>query len=125
MENPAAPVENSAYRLGLTLGKAGRKKSWEVNYRYQWLEANAWLDAFVDDDNGAYYAAGHPQLTGTGKASGWFGGTNVKGHQVIGTYSFTDYLSFTFTYYLNDLIITMPGQADSAGHFMADLMWKF
>jgi hypothetical protein len=47
------------------------------------------------------------------------------------TYSFTDYLNFTFTYYLNDLIIGnpptagVPDQRSNAGHFMADLMWKF
>ena len=78
-----------------------------------------------DDDNGAFYAPGNPQLAGTGKASGWFGGTNVKGHLVQFTYSFTDYFNFTFTWYLNDLIIGAPGQSDHAGHFMTDLMWKF
>ena len=125
LDNPGAPSNNQAYRAGLTLGKAGRKHAWELNYRYQWLEADAWFDALVDDDNGAFYGNGHPQLIGTGKANGWFGGTNVKGHQVIATYSITDYLNFTFTYYVNDLIIRAPAQESSAGHFMADLMWKF
>jgi hypothetical protein len=125
IENPGAPSNNRGYRAGLTLGKAGHKRLWEISYRYQRLEADAWFDALTDDDNGAFYATGNPQLVGTGKANGWFGGTNVKGHQVIATYSFTDYLNFTFTYYLNDLIIGAPGQKDGAGHFMADLMWKF
>jgi hypothetical protein len=125
MYNPAAPSQNTGYRVGLTLGKAGRKRAWEINYRYQRLEADAWFDALVDDDNGAYYATGNPQLVGTGKANGWFGGTNVKGHLVQATYSLTDYLNFTFTYYLNDLIIGTPGQSSDAGHFMADLLWKF
>jgi hypothetical protein len=125
MDNPGAPSNNQAYRVGVTLGKAGHKKTWEINYRYQRLEADAWFDALVDDDNGAYYATGNPQLAGTGKANGWFGGTNVRGHLVQATYSFTDYLNFTFTYYLNDLIIKTPGQSSGASHFMADLMWKF
>jgi len=130
MDNPGAPSSNTGYRAGVTIGKAGRKRTWEINYRYQRLEADAWFDALVDDDNGAFYAAGNPKLVGTGKANGWFGGTNVKGHQVIATYSFTDYLNFTFTYYLNDLIIGNPSSpgfdsASKAGHFMADLMWKF
>jgi hypothetical protein len=125
MDNPGAPSNNQAYRAGVTLGKAGHKKTWEINYRYQRLEADAWFDALVDDDNGAYYATGNPQLAGTGKANGWFGGTNVRGHLVQATYSFTDYLNFTFTYYLNDLIIGTPGQSSRASHFMADLMWKF
>jgi len=131
MDNPGAPSNNKAYRVGLTVGKAGRKHNWEINYRYQWLEADAWFDALEDDDNGAFYATGNPQLAGTGKANGWFGGTNVRGHLAQATYSFTDYLNFTFTYYLNNLIIGNPpttgvtDQSSKAGHFMADLMWKF
>lgn len=107
------------------MGKGGKKGTWELNYRYQRLESDAWLDALVDDDNGAYYAAGNPQLVGTGKTSGWFGGTNVRGHLVQASYFFTDYLNLSFTYYLNDLIINAPGQPSDASHFMADLMWKF
>lgn len=125
MNNPGAPANNEAYRLGLSIGKAGKRKTWEINYRYQRLEADAWFDAMVDDDNGAFYSTGNKQLIGTGKANGWFGGTNVRGHQMQATYSFTDYLNFTFTYYLNDLIIGTPGQKGAAGHFMADIMWKF
>lgn len=131
MKNPGAPSNNVGYRAGVTIGKAGKKHTWEINYRYQRLEADAWFDALVDDDNGAFYATGNPQLVGTGKANGWFGGTNVRGHLAQATYSFTDYLNFTFTYYLNDLIVGNPptagvvDQRSNAGHFMADLMWKF
>ena len=98
-------------------------------YRYQRLEADAWFDALVDDDNGAFYGAGNPQLAGTGKVNGWFGGTNTKGHQIVATYSFTDFLNFTFIYYLNEAIIDAPASAadtrSKTGHFMADLNWKF
>jgi hypothetical protein len=126
MDNPGAPANNQAFRAGLTLGKAGKKGTWEIGYRYQRLEADAWFDALVDDDNGAYYATGNPQMSGTGKSNGWFGGTNVKGHLVQASYAFTDFLAFTFTYYLNDLIIGNPsGQTSESGHFMADLMWRF
>jgi hypothetical protein len=120
MDNPAAPSDrNQGWRAGVTFGKAGKKGQWELNYRYQRLEADAWFDQLVDDDNGAFYAAGNPQ------GSGWRGGTNVKGHQVIGTYAFTDYLNFSFIYYNNELIINAPGQTSAAHHFMADLNWKF
>jgi len=125
MDNPGAPASNKAFRFGGTLGKAGKKQTWELNYRFQRLEADAWFDALEDDDNGAFYGPGNPQLVGTGKSTGWFGGTNVKGHQVIATYSFTDFLNFTFIYYRNDLIIKTPNQPGEASHFMADLNWKF
>ena len=125
MYNGGAPKMNTGYRAGVTFGKAGKKKAWEIAYRYQRLEADAWFDALVDDDNGAWYGAGNPQLAGTGKANGWFGGTNVKGHLLQATYSFTDFLNFTFTYYMNDLIVNAPATKSDAGHFMTDLMWKF
>ncbi len=125
MYNPGAPDKNVGWNAGVGIGKAGKKRAWELNYRYQRLEADAWFDALVDDDNGAYYAAGNPQLVGTGKASGWFGGTNVKGHLASFTYSFTDYMNFTFVYYVNDLITKAPGEESSAGHFYADLNWRF
>ncbi|MGD0539392.1 MAG: putative porin [Verrucomicrobiota bacterium] len=125
MHNPGAPQNNNGYRVGLTLGKAATKRQWEISYRFQELQPDAWFDAMVDDDNGAYYATGNPQLVGTGKLNGWFGGTNVKGNLVQATYMFTDFLNFTFTYYWNDLIINAPGQSSSASHLMADLNWKF
>ena len=78
MVNPAAPANNTAWRAGIDIGRAGKKNTWELFYRYQRLEADAWFDAMPDDDNGAFYARGNPQLVGTGKGSGWFGGTNVK-----------------------------------------------
>jgi len=118
--NPGAAANNRMYRFGTTLGKAGQKGLWQIDYRYQRLEADAWYDALVDDDNGAFNV-GNPQSPG-----GWFGGTNVKGHLIQGTYSFTDYMNFAFTYYLNDLIIQNPaGRKGAAGHFMIDMMWKF
>jgi Putative porin len=125
MENPAAPSHNQAYRVGVMFGKAGRKHTWEIGYRYQRLEADSWFDALVDDDNSAFYAVGNPQLTGTGKADGTFGGTNVKGHLIQLTYSFTDYLDFTFYCYLNKLIINAPGQSSNSHHFYADFNWRF
>jgi Putative porin len=130
MDNPGAPANNKAFRVGVTLGKAGRKNTWEISYRYQRLEADAWFDALEDDDNGAFYASPvpgtpAPQLVGTGKNSGWYGGTNVKGHLLQATYNFTDFVNVSFTYYLNDLIIGTPGQSSKAGHIMADIMWKF
>ena len=124
LNNPGAPTANEAYRAGVTFGKAGKKKTWEIAYRYQELQADAWFDAMVDDDNGAYYATGNSQLVGTGKANGWFGGTNVRGHLVQGTYSFTDFVNVSITYYLNELIIGTTGQSSNAHHFMIDMNWK-
>jgi hypothetical protein len=124
MDNPGASTANVGYRAGITLGKAGKKNTWSLMYRYQELQADAWYDAMEDDDNTAFYFNAPP-----GGKTGYFGGTNVKGHLIILTYSFTDSLSFAFTGYLNQLVNSKPGGVAEPNsrdfHCMADFMWKF
>jgi hypothetical protein len=123
MNNPAAAGNSEGWNAGVTLGKSGKKGAWDVSYRYQRLEANAWWDQIVDDDNIAFF----PVSAGFGNtAVAAAGGTNVKGHLVKFNYSIFDSLTFTFTCYINDLIINpAPGTKTDAVHAMADLMWKF
>ena len=120
---------NQGVWAGVTFGKSGTKHTWDLSYRYEYLEADAIYDQLVDDDNGAYY-----QHAPNGGASGWYGGTNIKGHLIKANYSFTDALTLSFTCYLNELIspsLNTPAGANhgepsnSAVHLMADLMWKF
>jgi hypothetical protein len=119
---------NTGYWIGVTFGKSGTKRTWDISYRYEYLEANAAYDQLVDDDNGAYY-----QNAPNGGAVGYYGGTNIKGHLIKANYSITDSLTFTFTCYLNELInanlntgAPPTGEPkNSAIHAMADLMWKF
>lgn len=139
MNNTAAPAKNEGYRVGITLGKAGEKRKWEVTYRYQSLGADAWYEEVVDEDNGAFYASTVPgdnvvANPKNGAYGNWRGGTNIRGHEFQFQYSFNNSASFIFTYYLNvvnDKFIdpTVPGNPfgynSAAGHFMADLMFKF
>ena len=124
--------QNQGIWAGVMFGKAGTKGTWDISYRYEYLEADAWYDGLVDDDNVAYYqnpVNGAPAGTGTGM----FGGTNIKGHFIQANYSITDALTFTFTCYINQLIYpnlnVQPGfvgePQSNALHVMADLMWKF
>jgi hypothetical protein len=129
MNNPGTSHgNNSCVWAGITFGKSGTKHTWDISYRYEYLEANAWFDQLVDDDNGAFYQSALPVA---GSAAGYFGGTNVKGHLIKANYSFTDGLTFTFTCFINDLISpnlnASPGgePKNSALHMTADLMWKF
>ena len=124
MNNPGAGSQSSGYWGGITFGKSGKKGLWDLSYRYEYLEANAWFDQLVDDDNVGLYAA---SPTGAPAGStGFFGGTGVKGSLIKANYSITDGLTFTFTCYLNDLIDPVPsGSKTDAMHVMADLMWKF
>ena len=116
---------NQGYWLGVTFGKSGTKHTWDIAYRYEYLEADAVYDQLVDDDSGAYY-----QTAPTAGAVGYFSGTNIKGHMIKANYSITDALTLTFSCYLNQLIspnLNAPlGEPNnSAMHLMADMTWKF
>ncbi len=125
MNNPGAPNNNNGYWVGVILGKSGTKHTWDLTYRYEYLESDAWYDQLEDDDNSAYYQAA-PAGGGSG---GYIGGTNIKGHFIKLNYSLTDSLVVSASCYLNDLINpTVNGTKEpqsSAMHFFADLMWKF
>ena len=82
---------NQGYWAGVTFGKSGTRGTWDISYRYEYLEADATYDQLTDDDNGAYY-----QNAPTGGGVGYFGGTNIKGHLIKANYSFTDSLTLTF-----------------------------
>ena len=119
MDNPGAANNNEGWNAGVTLGKSGKKGTWDFSYRYQQLEANAWWDQIVNDDNIALF----PTSSTAGTA---VGGTNIKGHMVKFDYSIFDSLTFSFTCYINDLINNpVPSAKTSAVHAMVDLMWKF
>jgi hypothetical protein len=109
-----APGGNVGYYAGVILGHAAKQGMWDIGYRYESLDANAWYAQVVDDDNMVYNA-------------GFAGGTNVKGHLVTADYALTDALLFSLTCYVNSQIgNTNPGNASSeAIHAMVDLMWKF
>ncbi len=131
MNNPAAKANNNAFWVGMTFGKSGAKQTWDLSYRYEYLESDAWYDQLVDDDNGAFYPGVNFQAN---SSYGYFGGTNIKGHMIKLNYSFTDSLTFSATCYLTDLISLqglsaspdVPNARTSATlRIMADVMWKF
>jgi len=123
MDNPGAGSNNKGWWGGVTFGKSGKKGAWDISYRYQRLEADAWWDQIVDDDNIAVTPTTPAVTPETGVAAG---GTNIKGHLVKFDYSIFDSLTFSFTCYINDLINNpVPSAKTGSVHAMADLMWKF
>src|ERR1051325_4603534 len=130
MDNPGAAKQNVGYWAGVTLGKSGHKGTWDISYKWQRLEADAWYDEFPDDDFGAFYqqgsAGGGFISAANPKGAGFRGGTNVKGLMIKANFSFTDSMTLSVTYYLAELINPNPvGSISTSGHFMVDLMWKF
>jgi len=121
LDNSAVSTsDNKGWWAGFTLNKAGKKGTWDLAYRYQKLEANAWWDQIVDDDNAA-------ALPTSATAAALHGGTNVKGHWVKFQYMVSDSLTFATTVYMADLINNpFPANSNVDGfHSMVDLLWKF
>lgn len=119
MNNPGVSQNNNGYWAGITFGKSGKKHTWDLSYRYEYVEANAWYNQLMDDDNAAFVPT---SLT----AGSFSGGTNIKGHLIKFNYSIYDSLTFSLTCYVNDLINNpVAGAKTGAVHAMADIMWKF
>jgi Putative porin len=127
INNPGAPDgKNTGYDFGIMFGKAGKKGQWEVSYRYERLESDAWYEEVVDSDFGAFYAT--PRLNSG--FNGYGAGTNVKGHIVRAAYSPYDSLTLSATYFMTELIDMNPADVIShsksgTGRLQLDAMWKF
>lgn len=109
MKNPEAAAENRAYYVGLYLGKAAKAGTWEFNYRYRRIEADAWYEELADSDSGAFY-----QTAPVGGAIGYGGGTNVRGHIFAGNYALTENALVGFTLFSTQLINPSPAGSESA-----------
>jgi hypothetical protein len=120
MYNPAAPDNNTGWWVGVSLGKAGKKRTWELAYRYKYLGADAWFEEFTDSDFGAYYAVA--PANSLGGDNRYLSGTGVQGHIFKLAYAPYDSLIFSVTYFLTEVI----SQHDSgAGRLQVDAVWKF
>ena len=104
--NGGAPdaADNYGWSAGITFGKAGKRKTWEVGYTYKWLGANAWWEEMTDSDYGAYWKAPLANA-GAGKtAADYYAGTNVRGHVVKLSYSPYDFLTLSAKWFYTELI---------------------
>ena len=115
-------VQNKGWWVGVTLGKADKRGTWEISYRYQYLEGDAWWDALPDSDYPAFYYTDV-------NAGTVYTGTNIKGHIFKGTYALYDSLHFTVKYYLTEQIIPSQaapvGASSHVGRLQVDMLWKF
>ena len=127
MNNPAAPqsADNYAYNIGVTFGKSGKRKTWELGYTYKWLGADAQWEELVDSDFGALYgAANSPANSGSG--IGYGAGTNVKGHIFRFAYSPSDSWTLSAKWFMTSLINAYPGGRNSdMNRVQVDAIWKF
>jgi polyhydroxyalkanoate synthesis regulator phasin len=121
--NPAAPNDNRAYSVGVTFGKSGKRGTWDLSYRWKYLEADAWFEEVTDSDFGAFYQVAQPEM-GTG--TGYFAGTNVKGHVFKLSYSPYNSMTLSATWLKTKLIDEPAGGSDSdMNRVQVDALWKF
>lgn len=111
VHNTGAPIDNEGYTVGVQFGKAGKKGTWQLDYRWEELQADAWYEEFVESDFGS--------ITGNSYASG----TNIKGHWIKLSYSPYDSLTFGLACFLTESI-KIPANSQ-ATRVMADAVWKF
>lgn len=119
--NHSAPDENTGYGFGFTLGKSGKKKTWQIDYRYTYLAGDAWYEEFTESDFGAFYGSPAP----SGGSSGYRSGTNVKGHWLKAGYSPNNALTLSVAYFFTDLVDGTPNSDSGAGRLQVDAVLKF
>jgi len=123
MNNLAASDRETAWALGITLGKSGKKGLWEVGYRYKDFGGDAWYEEFVDSDFGGYYAGTFPN---GGSGAGYGAGTNVRGHIVKASFTPYDALTLGITYFRANLIDEVPVSSNSQmTRLQVDAVLKF
>lgn len=125
--NPSAPsgADNYGWSAGITFGKAGKRKTWELSYTYKWLGANAMWEELTDSDFGAFYAAANSPAN-SGSGIGYGSGPNTQGHVVKFAYSLSDSFTLSLKWFGTQLINAFPASSDSEmNRFQLDAMWKF
>jgi hypothetical protein len=105
VQNTDAPENDTGYAFGINYSEAKKKGSWELNYAYKKLEADAVLGLLTDSDFGG-------------------GGTNNKGSVLSGAYAMDDNWNFRMTYFLNQTSIDSMDPRDF-DRLMLDLQFKY
>jgi hypothetical protein len=105
VQNQEADEFDTGYIVGLKLGSAKAKGSWDAGIAYEDLEADAALGLLVDSDFGG-------------------GGTDARGFILKGTYAIRDNLNTKITYFINEIDGDLGTEKDF-DRLMLDLNFKF
>ena len=97
--------KDKAWALGLKMGKAKKKGTWEASYTYAQIEGNSVPSVFTDSD---------------------FGGTDERGSVIGLKYALTDYLTLgTKAFFTNNISADAIAADAERRLFQVDLAWKF
>lgn len=106
VQNLDADEEDTAYALGLRLGKVKKQGSWKLAYTWQETDADALLGVLTDSD----FADG---------------GTDSRGHVFNGGYAFTDAIHLSVTWFATEYGKATYGQYDDFDRLFIDLNFKY
>jgi len=106
--NTATDLFDLAWALGMKVGKAKKKGSWELGYEYRYIEPNAVVGAFADSDFG---------LTGH---------TDARGSVLSAKYKLTEDLLLQSTLFLTGHLSSDAITRDEEKRMLqVDMVWKF
>lgn len=128
LHNGAAEDQNQGWQAGAMFGKAGKRGTWELTYRYKRLEGDVWYEELTDSDSGAYYQNSPSATLASARQpkSGYWAGTNIRGHVVRAGYSPFDSMTLQVTLFDMELIEEYPALSDSRmTRLQVDAIWKF
>ena len=130
LHNVGADNANHGWHAGVGFGKAGKRHTWELTYRYKYLEGDAWYEELPDSDSGAFYTgpfnAATAPSTLRAPGSGYGAGTNIRGHWLRAGYSPFDSLTLNVTWINLDLIEEYaPGTTSNESRLQVDAVLKF
>jgi len=105
---------DTAYSVGLLLGKASDPRTWELGYVYQHIEKDALYGQFIDSDFGG-------------------GNTDAEGSMLKGAYAVARNWTVNVTYFLNETNVDVPASVAGIGavrnrdykRLQLDLNWKY
>jgi len=104
-QNGEVSVEDTAYAFGAKLGSAKKQGSWQGQYMYQDIEADAVIGTFNDSDFGG-------------------GGTDSSGHLLKGKYMIRDQIGLGASLFLNE-VDRFQGTEHDYTRFQLDVEFKF
>ena len=105
VSNGKADSLETAWLIGLSVGKAAKPGQWEIRWNYRNVKSDAVLGVFTDSDFGG-------------------GGTNAKGHEFGGGVSIANNTTLALSYFVNDLDLRAKS-TKSYKRLQADLQVKF
>ena len=106
VQNQDADEYDTGYIVGVKLGKAKGKGTWQVSYQYEDLEKDAVLGLLSDSD----FAGG---------------GTDAKGHRLGGAYGIDKGWKVGFTAFIDNEFGTSTDEPVSYDRLMLDISFKY